>query len=214
MSEVLDLDSANDLRVEAFALVTLGRRSEALAKVHAFVEGIQGRPGASPIDCSHGCSYCCHLPVMLTPAEADELARFVERSPRRAELTAKIEAGYRLVRELDAEALTRSRIPCPLLDGPPLKGSCAVYDARPVACRTFTSGDVSVCRKAYESADDDSPHPARPLDYMTHVMMSAGLAGPERTAFELRTALVERLRGLEPGTLAAVELDVGFEPER
>ena len=92
-------------------------------KVAARTEAIAEAHGAWP--CRKGCDACCtRLAAIpeLTAAEWELLRPAVEGLP--AEVHHRIEALQGAVRP----------ITCPFLDD---SGACLVYDARPVACRTY-----------------------------------------------------------------------------
>lgn len=66
--------------------------------------------------CTPKCSYCCHIPVQITPIEAE----FIE-----------IQTG---VKKHFRNQSVNLNSPCPFLD---TKGLCSVYESRPFNCRTF-----------------------------------------------------------------------------
>ncbi|MGU3859142.1 YkgJ family cysteine cluster protein [Pseudomonas aeruginosa] len=70
--------------------------------------------------CKAGCSYCCHTSVAVSELEAQIISEATGIKPRRVE--------HRQSRE---EIAQYHRQPCPFLS----KGSCSIYDARPMACR-------------------------------------------------------------------------------
>ncbi len=186
MSEPLDLNEANELRKSALRLVGRGQRSAALRIVHEHLDRIQSDPDASHVDCKAGCAYCCSLPVLLTMPEAEALAESIRASDRAAEMTSRLEADFERIRGLSVSELALTRLPCPLLDGSSGQGTCAYYEARPLACRAFTSPDVGECKRAYSSSTYQGDHPARPVDYLTHTLAASGLAGASDRMFELR----------------------------
>ena len=77
-------------------------------------------PGA--MVCGKGCSLCCHRHLSVVPLEWERIARAVTSldEATRRELQARLET---------AEGDPR----CPLLDA---EGSCRVYEARPMICRS------------------------------------------------------------------------------
>jgi Fe-S-cluster containining protein len=102
-----------------------------------------------PPACAVGCTYCCHNVVMATAPEvfraAGELgarhaAAFVADVGGRCEAVAAArEAG--------------ARPPCPLLEN----SRCAVYAARPAACRKHTSFAVAACQSEFEGRPASIP---------------------------------------------------------
>jgi Fe-S-cluster containining protein len=123
--------------------------------------------------CRPGCSQCCIGPFPITPLDAVRL---------RAGLTAlENQEPARAARVLGRAQLAVARMsqqfpedsvaailaaedafeaePCPALD--PQTGSCDLYAARPITCRTFgpavrlTSGSLAVCELCYQGATDE-----------------------------------------------------------
>lgn len=112
--------------------------------------------------CHAGCDACCHQLVMTTSAEARAAASFMRGLPRaeQARLAARLdgwlEATGALRQRLQevhddelepvVEAIATDywlqRIPCPFLN----EGLCALYEARPLACRHhFSLSDPALC---------------------------------------------------------------------
>ncbi|ABI76997.1 conserved domain protein [Hyphomonas neptunium ATCC 15444] len=108
--------------------------------------------------CAAGCGACCHLYVMVPPGVAEAVAAHVLRR-----LDAKGLAGLRLDLERAAAAAgaltdpSRLKHRCPLLGDDNL---CTVYDARPPACRAFTSHSAAACRSL--AFDPEGPVTAIP----------------------------------------------------
>jgi Fe-S-cluster containining protein len=108
---------------------------------------------AGGIACRQGCAHCCHIPVLLTTAEADEIARATGRvrakhpahGARAAELL-QSSNSERLLQEARAGAEDRyTGQPCPFLQS---DQTCGIYDVRPLACRMHFSlaDDERPCR--------------------------------------------------------------------
>lgn len=214
MDDELDLNPANELRKEAFRLVVRGERRAAVQKVYEHLRVLQDSPAASEIDCRDGCAYCCSLPVMITVPEAELLAEAIAESPRREELVERLRVDHAKIQGRSADELALLGRPCPLLDGQVGQGSCAVYEARPLACRSHTSYDVEICRAHYRDPAKERTTPARPIDFMTQLATQSGLAGPLQKAFELRALLLELLTHEKRKTLRPASIDVTFRPER
>lgn len=123
-------------RSEAQRVVWMYRAMDTVGPAVASVEG------ASP--CRAGCSHCCHIPVLITAAEARALARAsgapLERSPAGGVQREPGESEESFFQRLDAqrqEAAANNRgEPCPFLGQ---DGLCGVYEARPSACRLYFS---------------------------------------------------------------------------
>lgn len=115
--------------------------------------------GEEPIACRPGCSFCCHLRVMVYPHEAIALAAYVRGLPD--------EEGVPLKqRLLDAAAQRQALDPsepfpamaCPFLTAGPSDrladgfggGRCRVYERRPAACAGYHSLQRGACERRYE----------------------------------------------------------------
>jgi len=107
--------------------------------------------------CRPGCAQCCLGEFPITQLDAARLrhglAQLEGREPERA---ARVR---RRVREAAArEAPMADDEPCAVLD--PETGTCDLYAARPIMCRTFgppgrcESGDLGVCELCFEGASD------------------------------------------------------------
>lgn len=123
------------------------------------------RDYGAAVKCAHGCADCCHAVFGLFLVEAAYIRSHFERLPageqeeilRRAE---QAEEEIRLVQKklnyytddpvMQAYALSRQRVRCPLLNA---KDECALYPHRPVTCRVYgipvaVRGRAQVCWKA------------------------------------------------------------------
>ena len=89
---------------------------ELLKKADAFFDSAMER--GAELRCAEGCSACCHVELTVSRVEADRIREHVRSSPHR-EALAERAAG-------DTEG------ECVML----IEGSCAVYAARPLVCRT------------------------------------------------------------------------------
>lgn len=101
------------------------------------------------IDCSRGCSWCCHQLVVLTNIEDARrillLARERMDAPRFAAFEQQLRQQAAQIAALGYEQAGQRNWPCPLLQD----NECTVYEARPVACRTVFSPDREFCRVAF-----------------------------------------------------------------
>jgi uncharacterized protein len=91
-----------------------------LAKVGAFAREVAARRSAD-LRCRAGCDGCCHVELTVCPLEAEALRRHLAALPA--------EARARVRRRAVAAPDGR----CIMLDD---GGTCAVYEARPMVCRT------------------------------------------------------------------------------
>jgi Fe-S-cluster containining protein len=103
--------------------------------------------------CRPGCSECCMGPFPISPLDAERLreglAGLESQDPQRA---ARVVDRARAWREADDE-------PCPALD--PDTGTCDLYAARPLTCRTFgppvrcASGALAICELCFDGAKEE-----------------------------------------------------------
>jgi Fe-S-cluster containining protein len=119
--------------------------------------------------CAAGCAFCCHLPVLVTRAEADLLAEVASRLP---EVRARIAAPTRR---------------CAFL-GDDLR--CVAYDVRPLRCRAHTSKDRAVCERVHAGEAPLASVPGDPWLRLSAEAIRRGLGGQER---ELHAAVAEAI---------------------
>lgn len=133
-----------------------------------------------PLACAAGCAMCCSNQIAVSPMEAFVLCEAVQEAPDRERLVARILAARdSLAGKSRAEAYAmRREVPCPLLE----KESCAVYQARPLACRGWHSLDASSCKTALDAQD--------PLEVIEHY------PGRILYAQEVRDGLLEGSRAM------------------
>jgi Fe-S-cluster containining protein len=115
------------------------------------------RKGGAWIACKPGCCECCLGPFPITQLDArrlrEGLAALDAADPVRAE---RVRERARLAA---AKAEAEEDDPCPALD--PDAGTCDLYAARPLTCRTFgpavqwNSGAVGVCELCFDGATDE-----------------------------------------------------------
>ncbi len=127
---------------EVITRLALPRLEEGIA---SFTEAIDEVP-AVPIGCAKGCDWCCRQPVEATIPEAIAAARLLLDRPddeRRAKAAAV--AAFDIERRAaGAEVPIR---PCPFLG--PDDGACTIYQARPMACRSYLAPEPERCRLAF-----------------------------------------------------------------
>lgn len=134
---------------------------------HALLDGVPRGPDA----CAPGCAFCCHLPVLVTPREADLLASIAATRP-------------------DVRArLGRAERRCAFLGD---DDRCVAYEARPLRCRAHTSTDRGVCERVHAGELPLASVPGDPWLRLSADAIRRGLGGGER---ELRAAVREALGG-------------------
>ena len=133
------------------ACVDLARRVNGLA-IQAFEAFRDGG-----IACRVGCSFCCHLRVMVRPHEAIALYRELGSGipkAQAAQVRQRVLDTAAQVRRLGPQAHAAARLPCAFL----VDGSCSVYAARPLACAGFHSLDRGRCEQDYRAATEAAIH--------------------------------------------------------
>lgn len=112
-------------------------------------------PQSSSVQCTKGCSFCCHATVTASAPEVFRAARIVQaQEAASAAGTAAVVSRAKARSAASVEALLSLRDPCPLL----IEGNCSVYDGRPMGCRQFLSTDVDGCRAAFQRGSGDLPY--------------------------------------------------------
>jgi Fe-S-cluster containining protein len=103
--------------------------------------------------CRPGCCECCMGPFPITEDDAARLRHGLrELESRDPEGAARIRSRARRWSESDDE-------PCPVLD--PDTGTCDLYAARPLTCRTFgppvrcASGALAICELCFDGATEE-----------------------------------------------------------
>jgi Fe-S-cluster containining protein len=123
--------------------------------------------------CQEGCAHCCYTSVLASTPEILRIADHLRSARSEAELAAlrrRATETAAKVRDLDLEGRAKAHVPCPLLDV--AHGKCTVYDVRPVPCRAYHSGDVSVCKKAFDAGEANPIVPINPV--LFHVAHAYG----------------------------------------
>jgi hypothetical protein len=157
------------------------------------------------IPCRAGCSFCCHLRVMIYPHEAIALFRYLGSrmpQPQADRVRERLFANAAHISQGDDADGVRRQLPCAFL----IDGMCSAYEVRPTAC----SGYHSLSRSSCEQSCNDPEHSApgipvlQALEYvrtaldegMQQALAAAGLSG---TRIELQTAVAALIRN--PGLI-------------
>jgi putative zinc- or iron-chelating protein len=112
-------------------------------------------PRGRALACSEGCSFCCHLKVLVAPQEALALAAHLRARDDLDRVRGRVADTDARSRGMSHEERAHAKLPCPLLED----GRCVAYEARPLACRGAHSYDVDACRAAFDRPDVDSAIP-------------------------------------------------------
>ena len=102
--------------------------------------GAEGERIRSEIACKKGCFFCCHVNVEVSILEAIAVAAEARKDPAKV---ANVLATAPAIAGLGAKDRIGARVLCPLLKD----GACSVYEARPRACRAFTSFSARRCEE-------------------------------------------------------------------
>ncbi len=148
------------------------------------------------IACRAGCSFCCHLRVMVLPHEAIALFRFLG-----SRMSAEQAEGVRRRVLENAAHAGEGRDVAPAACAFLVEGTCSAYDARPSACSGYHSLSKERCQDAYENRGDApagipmsqaTRHVAASLDEgMQEGLAAIGLSG---VRMELHTAVAALIR--------------------
>lgn len=101
----------------------------------------QQNHGARP-QCAKGCHHCCFQTIEVTSLDVIAIVLWLEDQPEKADrIATRAQEIAPKVAKLTKPQRYEAGIPCPALDG----RDCGVYEARPVACRTYLSMSRSAC---------------------------------------------------------------------
>jgi hypothetical protein len=148
----------------------------------------------APVACHAGCAWCCTMPVAVSPPEALLMAEPLRThcAPEAlADVTARLKAQAARMATLPLDAQAEANLPCARLT----EGRCGVYEARPVACRTWTSPEAALCRQAQTHPWDATIRQVGPLmesHAAAQIGVTAGLleSGVSAYCLELHRAVL------------------------
>ncbi len=152
------------------------------------------------IACRAGCSFCCHLRVMVYPHEAIALFRYLQsRIPKeQAEgVRERLIENAAHIDKLSRAGRVATGVACAFL----IDGKCSAYEVRPAACSGYHSLSNERCEEAYHKAGD-SPDGIPVLQALRYVAaalddgMEQALTAADlsRTRIELQTAVAALIR--------------------
>jgi Fe-S-cluster containining protein len=135
------------------------RAGIAARRAHEFFEiSLKRNPSKYPIACAKGCAFCCHVSVTATAPEIFLVANTL-REQHRGDFDAlltRVRAADERTRGMTSMERAQQKIPCALLE----QNMCSVYEARPGACRGFTSTKVKACEAGFNGEDAQIDTPA------------------------------------------------------
>jgi Fe-S-cluster containining protein len=149
--------------------------------------------GDSRTACSKGCSYCCHMRVVITAPEVLRIAAFIDETfsvEERTALARRVVATDGQAHGMSDEAWGEARLPCPLL----IANECSVYPVRPLDCRAYNSLSAASCRDAFESYSDwdvpvDAEHQSFYKTVQAGLLQALAGSGRSTSLLELSAAL-------------------------
>ncbi len=121
------------------------RRAE---QVNAVITTPEGESPGLKVDCRAGCSACCHLPVVATIPEAILVAQEVARLGDEDRVAIILDTAAAFAGLGNGPRIMTGR-PCAMLSA---EKTCTVYQARPIACRSFMAADAVRCHTALANA--------------------------------------------------------------
>lgn len=99
--------------------------------------------------CKKGCAWCCHQAVFGNTHELFFLRDYIDKNVPEKEKAAFLERARQktlLTANKSHEEQLVIRAACPFL----VDGACAVYEARPMACRIYLSSSEKSCRRDHD----------------------------------------------------------------
>lgn len=127
-----------------------GRAAKAAKAAHEFFEiSLHNNPSKFPIACARGCAFCCHVSVTASAPEIFLVAAKIREKPkdRQEDFLNRVRAADQRTRQMSSRQRGANKIPCALLNDDKM---CSVYEARPGACRGFSSTSAEMCRRGFE----------------------------------------------------------------
>ena len=196
------LEEELSVRTLKVAVRTLYQEMDGL--LDAFLD--RSASDGKPADCKKACSWCCHQEVfaithellylhehVLQTRDQKEREAFISRASERSLLT--------LNKPLEEQLLVRS--PCPFLT----EGVCAVYSARPMACRIYLSSSSLSCKKEYDHPGNNKSIP----DLFEFPLQAGRMMNEGFSAYLKQTGKPSSEMPLEQGYASVVTLGQTFE---
>lgn len=125
-----------------------------------FDNGTTGKLG-----CKKGCMHCCTILVSISVSEIFLIYGYVFNHPQdvREKIRQKIIASAPKAANKGISQRSIERLNCPFLDE---NGSCLVYPARPLSCRSYVSYERETCERSAKNPRDKIKlnFPQRPFE--------------------------------------------------
>lgn len=148
------------------------------------------------VACAKGCQWCCHQAVFANSYEVHYLSQKIKDNFSANDISIiqkRCESKNSAVEKLSNEKILNFKSPCPLLTN----GACAIYFARPMACRIYLSTNLQSCLDFYANPENETSFPAL-IDFPLRAgrMMNEGFmaalkeSGVETAEFRLEEGLL------------------------
>ncbi len=184
------------------AIRTLYQELDGLLEAFLQRSALDGKPA----DCKKGCSWCCHQEVFTITHELLFLHEHILQNHDQKEKDGFISRAREktiLTLNKSLEEQLRVRAPCPFL----VKGTCAVYACRPMACRIYLSSSAASCKKEYEQPGNRTNIP----DLFEFPLQAGRMMNEGFTAYLRQTGKQSTEMPLEQGYASVVTLGQTFE---
>ena len=163
-------------------IVQMEKPEKASRLLHQIFEGLM-KDKPKTIECAKGCNWCCYSSVSITNTELSELAQYIRvnyTAKQMKALRAKLTATKKKYQKLTKEERIMSRDLCALN----VDGSCSIYQARPLYCRSAMSSSKKSCEAAHKDPESPALMPKMPKNFADE-MTTAILLGEDRGAYEM-----------------------------
>jgi len=148
------------------------------------------------------------MPVDVSVPEAIGIADFVRArfsEPQIDALRRRLEVNEQKIRPLSQEEHTKTNVRCAFLND---DGTCSIYEARPLACASFTSKSRARCEDIYNHPSDLSrrvpqDHEATAWSSGIRMGLSVGLLKARKVEFRIYELHSAALRALDDPKAAA-----------
>lgn len=185
---------------DAYGRLGEGAARSKIIPIYARIDALAGA-SSTTVSCHHGCNFCCHYHVYVTPLEVFAIAEEVQTWPaaRQEALLTALQSYVGRIKGLGRMRHISLNIACTFLQD----GGCTIYAMRPLACRRHHSADRSVCERTYHN-----PHSLEQAPQDKHrLVVSAALEtvhteyhryrGADRDMYEFQSALLEALTDIQ-----------------